>query len=207
MAQKKNSFPGKWPNRFRDAWERCLHFTKEKKFKMYQKEVMVPMGDWAERRLQKLKPGDKMRIHSRAESGFSRNVSNWVDRKKAYPTNVLHFATVCKNRNHSAAFPEGLPRWFIKLLTRPGGVVLDPFMGSGTTAIVCKQLNRHFIGMELKKEYHDLSVKSLKELEKKPSKKSKIKKLQNRKIKITKQKSKKIEAKSLAIIPVYRKRH
>jgi len=37
---KKNCFPGKWPNRFRDAWERCLQFNKTKKFKMYQDEVM-----------------------------------------------------------------------------------------------------------------------------------------------------------------------
>ncbi len=34
---KRNSYPGKWPNRFRDAWERCLHFTKDKHFAMYQR--------------------------------------------------------------------------------------------------------------------------------------------------------------------------
>ena len=44
---KKNSYPGKWPNRFRDAWERLLQFNKTKKFAMYQESVMVPMGDWA----------------------------------------------------------------------------------------------------------------------------------------------------------------
>src|SRR5581483_8763909 len=48
---KKNCHPGKWPNRFRDAWERCLHFTREKHFKMNQEAVMVPMGDWKEKRL------------------------------------------------------------------------------------------------------------------------------------------------------------
>jgi hypothetical protein len=48
---KRNCFPGKWPNRFRDAWERCLHFTKERKFKMNQEAVMVPMGGWANTRL------------------------------------------------------------------------------------------------------------------------------------------------------------
>jgi site-specific DNA-methyltransferase (adenine-specific) len=42
---KRNCYPGKWPNRFRDAWERCLHFTLEKQFAMYQDEVRVPMGD------------------------------------------------------------------------------------------------------------------------------------------------------------------
>lgn len=162
---KRNSYPGKWPNRFRDAWERCLHFTKQKKFKMYQKEVMVPMGSWAHKRLQKLSKMDMMRYESRVNSGFGKNIANWVDRKKAYPTNVLHFATVCHNTNHSAAFPEGLPKWFIKLFTKPGDLVLDPFIGSGTTAVVCKKLNRHFIGVELKKEYYNLAVKSLKELE------------------------------------------
>ena len=48
---KRNSYPGKWPNRFRDAWERCLHFTKEKRFAMYQDAVRVPMGDWSRTRL------------------------------------------------------------------------------------------------------------------------------------------------------------
>ncbi|MCD6475197.1 MAG: site-specific DNA-methyltransferase, partial [Anaerolineaceae bacterium] len=42
---KKNSFPGKWPNRFRDSWERLLQFNKKRKFAMYQEEVMVPVGD------------------------------------------------------------------------------------------------------------------------------------------------------------------
>lgn len=48
---KKNSYPGKWPNRFRDSWERLLQFNKHKKFDMYQEEVMVPVGDWAKGRL------------------------------------------------------------------------------------------------------------------------------------------------------------
>jgi len=41
---KKNSYPGKWPNRFRDSWERLLQFNKSKKFDMYQESVMVPMS-------------------------------------------------------------------------------------------------------------------------------------------------------------------
>jgi site-specific DNA-methyltransferase (cytosine-N4-specific) len=48
---KRNSYPGKWSNRFRDAWEHCLHFTKERHFAMYQETVMVPMGDWAKTRM------------------------------------------------------------------------------------------------------------------------------------------------------------
>ncbi|MFM7575974.1 MAG: DNA-methyltransferase, partial [Microcystaceae cyanobacterium] len=58
---KKNCAPGKWPNRFRDAWERCLQFNKHKKFKMNQEAVMVPMGDWAKTRLNKLGENDQVR--------------------------------------------------------------------------------------------------------------------------------------------------
>ncbi len=126
---KKNSYPGKWPNRFRDSWERLLHFNKDKKFNMYQEEVMVPMGDWAKSRLKKLSDTDKTRDESKVGSGFGKNISNWLDREMAYPTNVLHLATECNNKNHSAAFPEGLPQWFIKLFTKEGDTVLDPFMG------------------------------------------------------------------------------
>src|SRR6266566_584999 len=67
---KKNSYPGKWPNRFRDAWERCLHFTKDKHFAMYQDAVRVPMGDWSQSRLRNLSETDKRRDNSHVQSGF-----------------------------------------------------------------------------------------------------------------------------------------
>ncbi len=130
---KKNSYPGKWPNRFRDSWERLIQFNKNKKFHMYQEEVMVPVGDWAKTRLKNLSETDKRRDESKVGSGFGKNISNWLYRDMAYPTNVLHLATECNNKNHSAAFPEGLPEWFIKLFTKQGDTVLDPFMDSGTT--------------------------------------------------------------------------
>jgi site-specific DNA-methyltransferase (adenine-specific)/site-specific DNA-methyltransferase (cytosine-N4-specific) len=62
---KKNSYPGKWSNRFRDSWERLLQFNKERKFNMYQEEVMVPMGDWAKSRLKNLSDTDKIRDNSK----------------------------------------------------------------------------------------------------------------------------------------------
>jgi site-specific DNA-methyltransferase (adenine-specific) len=160
---KKNCFPGKWPNRFRDSWERLLQFNKTKDFKMYQEAVMVPMGDWAKTRLKKLSETDKRRDESRVNSGFGKNISNWLNRDKAYPTNVLHLATECSNKNHSAAFPEELPEWFIKLFTKRGDVVLDPFMGSGTSVIVANRMGRDCIGIEVVKEYVELVRKELKE--------------------------------------------
>jgi len=153
---KKNCYPGKWPNRFRDAWERLLQFNKDKKFNMYQEEVMVPMGDWAKSRLKNLSNTDKIRDNSKVGSGFGKNISNWLDRDKAYPTNVLHLATECNNKNHSAAFPEELPEWFIKLFTNEYDTVLAPFMGSGTTLTVAKRMGRNSIGIEIMPEYFEM---------------------------------------------------
>ena len=70
---KKNSYPGKWPNRFRDAWERLLQFNKNKKFYMYQNSVMIPVGDWAKTRLKNLSKTDKKRNKSKTGSEFGKN--------------------------------------------------------------------------------------------------------------------------------------
>ena len=154
---KRNCYPGKWPNRFRDSWERCLHFTKSRKFKMNQESVMVPMGDWADARLKSLGKNDTVRYDSQVGSGFGKNIANWAQRSMAYPTNVLHMATECGNKNHSAAFPKALPEWFIKLFTDEGDFVLDPFAGSGTTLEVAKNLRRNAIGVEILSEYCELA--------------------------------------------------
>ncbi|TAK66083.1 MAG: site-specific DNA-methyltransferase [Bacteroidetes bacterium] len=159
---KRNSYPGKWPNRFRDAWERCIHFTKNKKFAMYQESVMVPVGNWAQKRLSKLSDTDKRRDESKTKSGFGKNISNWLNREMVYPTNVLHLATESSNTKHSAAYPISLPIWFIRLFTKEGDIVLDPFIGSGTTAIACKELQRDYIGIDILKEYCELAEARLK---------------------------------------------
>lgn len=154
---KKNSYPGKWPNRFRDSWERLLQFNKNRAFNMYQEEVMVPMGDWAKSRLKNLSETDKVRDNSKVGSGFGKKISNWLTRDKAYPSNVLHLATECGNKNHSAAFPEELPEWFIKLFTKENDLVLDPFLGSGTTVVVANRMNRDVIGIDVMDKYIEMT--------------------------------------------------
>ncbi len=154
---KKNSYPGKWPNRFRDNWEHLLQFNKQKKFAMYQEEVMVPVGEWAKDRLANLSETDRRRDESKVGSGFGKNVSNWIGRNRVYPTNVIHMATECSNRNHSATFPVDLPKWFIKLFTKVGDMVLDPFNGSGTTTFAALELRRKFVGIDNNSEYVELA--------------------------------------------------
>ena len=158
---KKNCFPGKWPNRFRDSWERLLQFNKHRKFNMYQDEVKVPIGNWAKKRLQNLSETDKIRDNAKNGSGFGKNVSNWVGKKTVYPTNVLHLATECNNKNHSAAFPDQLPEWFVKLFTEKGDIVLDPFAGSGTTLSVAQRLQRNAIGIEILPDYYEMMKKEI----------------------------------------------
>jgi len=161
MWHKKNSFPGYWPNRLRDGWERLLHFTKEKKFSMYQDQVKVPIGDWAKTRLENPTEYDKERQESSVGSGFGVKRANWVDKDLVLPNNVLHISAEAGNKSHSAAFPEKLPEFFIKLFTQPNDIVYDPFMGSGTTAKVAIDLNRNFIGSELSEEYCEVANKRI----------------------------------------------
>ena len=69
-----------------------------------------------------------------------------------------------KKIGHPAPFPEELPERFIKLFSYEEDLILDPFMGSGTTAVAAKNLGRNYIGYEIKKEYVELSKERLKNL-------------------------------------------
>ena len=61
------------------------------------------------------------------------------------------------NGTHPTQKPLALINFLIELLSNPGETVLDPFMGSGSTAISCMQLRRYFIGVELENEYFKIA--------------------------------------------------
>ena len=60
---------------------------------------------------------------------------------------------------HFAVYPLSLPLQAIKAGCRAGGVVLDPFSGSGVTGEACRRLGRKYIGIDLNPAYHDLAVR------------------------------------------------
>lgn len=90
-----------------------------------------------------------------------RTEKHFVINKETVEYNVWDIAIAQNKTIHSAVFPEQLVRDHITSWSNEGDTVLDPFMGSGTTAIVAKKLNRKYIGFEISQEYVDLANKRL----------------------------------------------
>jgi len=75
--------------------------------------------------------------------------------------NIWFFNVANKKETNSAPFPEQLAQDHISSWSNKGDIVLDPFMGSGTTGVACKNLNRDFIGIELDKGYFEIAKKRI----------------------------------------------
>jgi len=62
---------------------------------------------------------------------------------------------------HKAVMNEKIALFFIEKFTKPGDIIYDPFMGIGTTGVIAKQLGRGFIGSEISKEYYEIAIKNI----------------------------------------------
>lgn len=87
--------------------------------------------------------------------------SNALNARGANPGDVWSINTRPFVDAHFATFPVELPRRCILAGCKPGGVVLDPFSGAGTTALAAQQLGRHAIGIDINPEYHDIALKRM----------------------------------------------
>lgn len=90
-----------------------------------------------------------------------------LDRKRSYtqthtnyPKNILQYKRD-RNVGHPTQKPVALMEYLIKTYTNEGETVLDFTMGSGTTGVACKNLNRNFIGIEMERSYYDVAVKRI----------------------------------------------
>lgn len=155
---KPNPMPGYWPNRLMDGWEYCFHLAKSIKPYFNREAVRKPVGEWALSRLRNLNQADLLRHNSANESGFGRDISKWVGKNFVSPSNVLSVALVGKNKGHPAVFPIDIPLFFIKLLCPPGGTVLDPFSGSGTTGIAALLLGMNCVLIDNNLGYYQESI-------------------------------------------------
>jgi site-specific DNA-methyltransferase (adenine-specific) len=158
---KPNPMPGYWPTRLRDGWEYCFHLAKTTTPYIDQKSVAVPVGDWVNKRLNKLGDNDTSRQNSANESGFGRDISKWVGKDTVLPTNVLSIPLVGKNMGHPAVFPVELPSFFIKLLSKEKSLIIDPFAGSGSTAIASLKNNRNCLLIDNNPDYCKLANERL----------------------------------------------
>jgi site-specific DNA-methyltransferase (adenine-specific) len=130
---------------------------------MNQNAVRKPVGDWVQSRLAKLGENDRSRHNSANESGFGRDISKWVNKQTVLPSNVLSYALVGKNKGHPAVFPVDLPLFFIRLLCPEGGLVCDPFGGSGTTGLAALAAGRRSVLIDNNEQYCQAAVKRLRE--------------------------------------------
>ena len=103
---------------------------------------------------------------SKTTSIFAENHKNGVYKHKdrdtslRYPYNILEFNTD-KSHLHPTQKPVALLEYLVETYTKEGDLVIDMTMGSGSTGVACRNLNRDFIGIELNKEYFDIAEKRI----------------------------------------------
>lgn len=136
-------------NRLKDGWEYCFQFTKNKEYKFYVDQYVESNNDGLKRSINKntILGGVKVK-----NDEFKR------------PSNVFSFHTSTISRkqvDHPAMYPLELPRIFINLMTKQGDTVLDPFSGSGSTALVAKTNARNFIGVDMSEKYCKMARKRI----------------------------------------------
>jgi DNA modification methylase len=150
LIWKNSGTPKKVDKRFKNQWEPCFHFAKTAMFKFRPKSVMIE----TDREFR----GDGRTLS--AHQGVGESIACEVNPHDgmAYPGNVIS-VNFDKANGHSAAFPVGLPSFFIKAFTDESDTVYEPFCGSGSTLIAAEQLNRKCYGMEISPAYCDVIVK------------------------------------------------
>ncbi len=105
--------------------------------------------------------GSYKRSRTKEEMASKRNTISRED-FMAWTKSVWHFNAVSAKRiGHPAPFPTALPYRFVQLLSFEGDIVLDPFMGSGTTAIAALKSNRHYVGFDTSADYTALAEKRI----------------------------------------------
>jgi len=114
-----------------------------------------------EDRKNKEAPSDRRSVHGSYKDGESTHHRRIVTKEYGKRTNIWKIQPQ-KLSYHPAAFPVRLAADHIVSWTNEGDVVLDPFMGSGTTAIAALQLGRKYIGFEISQEYVDIANKRIK---------------------------------------------
>jgi DNA modification methylase len=87
--------------------------------------------------------------------------SNCLTNLRMFRLNYRGFTTAHDPKFHAMQKPVALMEWVLQLREIPGGTILDPFMGSGTTGVACAKLGRRFIGIEIEPKYFDIACRRI----------------------------------------------
>jgi site-specific DNA-methyltransferase (adenine-specific) len=150
--QKTNPMPKVKTKRYFDVFEYMFVLTKG------QPKTFNPI-------MQPTKFGGKIYDSTvkKIGTGKERVKKKFVLNSERYKNNIWECAVAQNKTAHSAVFPEQLVQDHISTWSKEGDVVYDPFIGSGTTAIVARKLNRNYLGSEISEDYAKLAIKRLNE--------------------------------------------
>lgn len=140
--------PGRFNRFLKDAVEYCFQFTKTPGWQFFPEQVLGPARwDAADRERRKRHPHNYERVQEPSGHG-RRRVQAGPDQVR--PSTLLSFEPEFgpNPSGHPSRFPIDLPDFFIRLLTRTGQVVLDPFGGTGTTGVAAERLGRRWLLVE-----------------------------------------------------------
>ena len=111
--------------------------------------------------LEECKIAHKAKVTRSPNYGKALNTA-YTQTQKNYPDTVLSFPCV-QHTVHPTQKPEELFEWIIRTFSNEGDTVLDPFVGSGTTAVCAKRLGRHYVGFEMDAKYHAIACARISE--------------------------------------------
>lgn len=160
---KKSALPMPGEKRLNDRIEYIFHFVKDtKKFKTNTDDVREPYKEISLRRFRNKVHGNDIINHDGTTELSQRGNSKAHPLGKK-PITVFRFDTgsALRGLKHPAPFHPQLPEWFIKWLTDEGDIVLDPFMGGGTVAVVCERMKRKHMGFETNPIYIEMTEERL----------------------------------------------
>ena len=152
--EKLNNIPDTAKDRRATKFEFFFHFVKQKKYYYNLDEIREGYAESSKKRANYSFEGTN-NYGSESASNFSQN--NVASGKGKNPGDIQKTPTSNNSEAHFAPFPKQLIEPHIKSSCPEDGVVLDPFIGSGTTAVVSEKLGRDWIGIDLNKDYVDMS--------------------------------------------------
>ena len=150
--QKSNYVPEPVMNRFTKTYEHVFMFTKTMKYNFNMPDLYEPLAETTKLRR-------AANFISKPKEGYERTFADINNTNVPYkhPTDIWKIARQSAKFNHFAPFPVALAEKCIKAGCKYDGTVLDPFVGSGTTMVAAKNLNRSAIGIDLKQEYLEIA--------------------------------------------------